>query len=185
MDDKGLLTASLDHYDFKGTVQTPQHFLPVTMLASLSLAPRADYNSLSQAKILTKLLDANQLLDLSCVTGHIHSQKSHPVSVPETGSIQFYYSIGPAMLNSGRYSDSRQYTVSGFSYSVLNKRFLQHRNRLDDPVPVHLPILSQHSKPLLKRQCLQHCNSLSLLTLFYLKKIAKNKLHVINKEFVQ
>ena len=31
----------------------------------------------------------------------LHSQKRHPVSVPETGSIQFYYSIGPAMLNSG------------------------------------------------------------------------------------
>ena len=29
----------------------------------------------------------------------VHNQKSHPVSVPETGSIQFYYSIGPAMLN--------------------------------------------------------------------------------------
>ena len=29
----------------------------------------------------------------------LHSQKSHPVSVPGTGSIQFYYSIGPAMLN--------------------------------------------------------------------------------------
>ena len=38
----------------------------------------------------------------------VHSQKCHPVSVPETGSIQFYYSsIGPAMLN-----DSG---VSGFS----------------------------------------------------------------------
>ena len=35
------------------------------------------------------------------LTGALHSQKSHPVSVPETGSIQFYYSIGPAMLNSG------------------------------------------------------------------------------------
>ena len=59
--------------------------------------------------------------------------------------------------------------------SVLIQRFLQHRNRLDDPVPVHLPILSQRRNPLLKRQCLQHCNSLSLFFLNLIKKKLQKK----------
>ena len=62
-------------------------------------------------------------------------------------------------------------------FSVLNQRFLQHRNRLDDPVPVHIPIqLYQHCKPLLKRQYLQHCNRVIFVNTFLNKKnIAKTK----------